>query len=276
MSDTDQPQPPEQQPDGPRIGVDEWVARGRAHRRARRTARALFARAERIPWWAILAAGSPSPRWCLFSSSDYVVRVAVNTVLFALLALGLNVVVGWTGLLDLGFIAFYGFGAYAYAILSSNQFGLHWPAVLSVTLVIITSALLGLLLGLPSRRLMGDYLAIVTLFFAQIFVVMTTNADRITLPWNKGLTDFTGGPNGITDVDPISIFGYEFDSIRSYLWLSLGLFAVVVVALRFINDSRTGRAWRALREDALAAEAMTIPVNRLKLLAFMFGATMAA
>ena len=105
--------------------------------------------------------------------------------------------------------------------------------------------------------------------------MLATNADRITLPWNDGPTDFTGGPNGITDVDPISIFGYEFDSIRSYLWLSLGVFAVVVVALSFVNRSRTGRAWRALREDPLAAELMSMPVNRLKLLAFMFGAATA-
>ena len=141
--------------------------------------------------------------------------------------------------------------------------------------MIVSSALLGLLLGLPSRRLLGDYLAIVTLFFAQIFVVLATNADRITLPWNDGPTDFTGGPNGITDIDPISILGYEFDSTRSYLWLSLGVFAVVVVALQFVNHSRTGRAWRALREDPLAAELMSMPVNRLKLLAFMFGAATA-
>ncbi len=104
---------------------------------------------------------------------------------------------------------------------------------------------------------------------------MTTNADRITLPWNDGPTDFTGGPNGITDVDPMSIFGYEFDSIRSYFWLSLGVFTLVVVALQLVNDSRTGRAWRALREDPLAAEVMSMPVNRLKLLAFMFGAATA-
>jgi ABC-type branched-subunit amino acid transport system permease subunit len=113
------------------------------------------------------------------------------------------------------------------------------------------------------------------LFFAQIYVVLATNADRIKLPWNDGPTDFTGGPNGITDIDPISILGYEFNSVRSYLWLSLGVFTVVVVALRFVNESRTGRAWRALREDPLAAELMSMPVNRLKLLAFMFGAATA-
>ena len=109
--------------------------------------------------------------------------------------------------------------------LLADQFGLHWPALLSIPIVIVSSALLGLLLGLPSRRLLGDYLAIVTLFFAQIFVVLATNADRITLPWNDGPTNFTGGPNGITDIDPISILGYEFGSTRSYLWLSLGVFA---------------------------------------------------
>jgi branched-chain amino acid transport system permease protein len=264
-------------PEGPRIGVDEWVARAEERTGVPGGPLApLLARAERVPWWAILAGTvAVSALVPFISDSDYVVRVAVNTVLFALLALGLNVVVGWAGLLDLGFIAFYGFGAYAYAIMSSDQFGVHWPAVLSVPLVIVSSALLGLLLGLPSRRLLGDYLAIVTLFFAQIFVVMTTNADRITLPWNDGPTDFTGGPNGITDVDPMSILGYEFDSIRSYLWLSLGVFTLVVVALQLVNHSRTGRAWRALREDPLAAEVMTMPVNRLKLMAFMFGAATA-
>ena len=273
MSETEQPQPP----DGPKIGVDEWVARSEERTGARGGPLApLFARAERLPWWVLLAATVAVSALVPFvSDSDYVIRVAVNTVLFALLALGLNVVVGWAGLLDLGFVAFYGFGAYMYALLSSEQFGLHFPALLSVALVTLSSAALGLLLGLPSRRLVGDYLAIVTLFFAQIYVVLATNADRITFPWNDGPTDITGGPNGITDIDPISIFGYEFGSIRSYLWLSLGVFAVVVVALQFVNQSRTGRAWRALREDSLAAELMSMPVNRLKLLAFMFGAATA-
>ena len=262
---------------GPKIGADEWVARSGERTGARGGPFApLLARAEQLPWWLLLAAAVFASALVPFvSSSDYVIRVAVNTVLFALLALGLNVVVGWAGLLDLGFVAFYGFGAYSYALLSSDQFDLHFPALASVAIVIVASALLGLLLGLPSRRLVGDYLAIVTLFFAQIYVVLVTNADRITLPWNDGPTDFTGGPNGITDIDPISILGYEFGSTRSYLWLSLGVFTVVVVALRFVNESRTGRAWRALREDSLAAELMSMPVNRLKLLAFMFGAATA-
>ena len=264
-------------PEGPKVGVDEWVERHgeRAGLRTGWTA-PIVAALERIPPALLLALAVGATALVPFlSSSDYVVRVTVNTVLFALLALGLNVVVGWAGLLDLGFIAFYGFGAYSYAILSSEQFGVHWPAPLSIAIVIVSSALLGLLLGLPSRRLLGDYLAIVTLFFAQIFVVLATNADRIQLPWNDGPTDFTGGPNGITDIDPISILGYEFGSTRSYLWLSLGVFTLVIVALQLLNHSRTGRAWRALREDPLAAELMSMPVNRLKLLAFMFGAATA-
>ena len=264
-------------PEGPKIGVDEWVERSGERTGARTGWTAPVVRAvERIPPAGLLALAVGATALVPFlSSSDYVVRVAVNTVLFALLAVGLNVVVGWAGLLDLGFVAFYGFGAYLYAILSSDQFGIHWPTLLTIPVVIVSSILLGLLLGLPSRRLLGDYLAIVTLFFAQIFVVLTTNADRITFPWNDGPTDITGGPNGIADIDPISIFGYDFGSTRSYLWLSLGVFTVVVVALQLVNHSRTGRAWRALREDPLAAEAMSMPVNRLKLLGFMFGAATA-
>jgi branched-chain amino acid transport system permease protein len=264
-------------PEGPRVGVDEWVARHGERGGLRTGWTAPIVRwLEQIPPVVLLAIVVGVTALVPFiSSSDYVVRVTVNTVLFALLALGLNVVVGWAGLLDLGFIAFYGFGAYTYAILSSDQFGVHWPAALSIPVVIVSSALLGLLLGLPSRRLLGDYLAIVTLFFAQIFVVLTTNADRIKLPWNDGPTDFTGGPNGITSIDPISVLGYDFGSTRSYLWLSLGVFTLVIVALRLLNLSRTGRAWRAVREDPLAAELMSMPVNRLKLLAFMFGAATA-
>ena len=115
-------------------------------------------------------------------SSDYIVRVGLNTMILGLLALGLNLVVGWSGLLDLGYVAFFGFGAYLYAILSSDQFHLHWPAVASIPLIVFASALLGILIGLPSRRLLGDYLAILTLFFGQAFVTLVSNADRITPP----------------------------------------------------------------------------------------------
>ncbi|HWE80519.1 MAG TPA: branched-chain amino acid ABC transporter permease [Gaiellaceae bacterium] len=208
-------------------------------------------------------------------SSDYIVRVGVNTLIYALLALGLNVVVGWAGLLDLGYVAFFGFGGYAYALLSSNQFHLHWPAVASVPLIIAASAVLGLLIGLPSRRLFGDYLAILTLFFGQAFVTLVSNADRITPFGFRSPVNFTGGPNGINGLDNIHSFGITVSSVRGYFYLSLVVFVLVAAALYSVNLSRTGRAWRSLREDPLAAELMGMPVNRLKLLAFMFGAAVA-
>jgi branched-chain amino acid transport system permease protein len=230
-----------------------------------------------VPWWAwlvlFIAVFSLLP---LVESSGYVRRVAFDTVLYMLLALGLNVVVGWGGLLDLGYVAFYGIGAYAYAILDSGKFGIHLPTIVSVPLVVAIGAVVGFLLGLPSRRLTGDYLAIVTLFFLQLFQTLTTNGDSA---FGHNLT---GGPNGILNVDPFSLFGHrlavEHQGIFavSYLYVALAVFAVVFVALRFVNESRTGRAWRSLREDPLAAEAMGIPVNWLKLMSFSFGAAVAA
>ena len=109
----------------------------------------------------------------------------------------MNVSVGWAGLLDLGFIAFYGFGAYAFAILSSDHFGIDLPTLVAVPLVVVAAGLLGVLLGLPSRRLSGDYLAIVTLFFSQIFLELALNVDRLGV-------DLTGGPNGIAGVTPVT------------------------------------------------------------------------
>jgi branched-chain amino acid transport system permease protein len=261
----------------PRVGVDEWVAshESRAQRGGGPLA-PLLERASVVPWWGwlLLAIGLAAflPG---VTDSDYIIRVGLDTATYALLALGLNVVVGYAGLLDLGYVAFFGFGAYMYAFLSSEQFGIHWPTELVIPLVVAASALLGLLLGLPSRRLLGDYLAIVTLFFAQIFVVLTTNANRITLPWNDGPSDITGGPNGIASIDQMSLLGIEINSVQRYYWLALVFFGVVVTVLFLVDRSRTGRAWKALREDPLAAEAMTIPVNRLKLTAFMFGAGIA-
>lgn len=261
----------------PQIGSDEWVAQADARTEQYRGRTAPLRRGwDRIPIPArfavlvLLAAGFP-----LTTDSDYFIRVGINTIVFALLALGLNVVVGFAGLLDLGFVAFFGFGAYLYAILSSDKFGLHWPTLATMLLVIAATAVLGLLLGLPSWRLLGDYLAIVTLFFGQLFLVIVTNADRITPPWRDEPVDFTGGPNGIAGVDPMSFFGLEVVSVTGYFYVALIVFAVVMTALYLVSESRTGRAWRALREDGLAAELLGTPVNRLKLLAFMFGAAVA-
>ena len=263
------PQPPEEEAPGgqaPRVGVDEWVATAESRTLRRTGFSALPARALTVlpplGWLAVVVAATAL--FPLLTDSDYLVRVGVNTLLFALLALGLNVVVGWAGLLDLGYVAFYGFGAYTYAILSSSQFDIHLPTAVTLVVVLAASALLGFLLAQPSRRLLGDYLAIVTLFFAQIFLVIVTNATR-----------WTGGPNGIAGLDDFSFLGWEADTVRDYFYISLAMFAVVAAALWLLDTSRTGRAWKAVREDPLAAAAMGMPVNRLKILAFMFGAAIA-
>jgi branched-chain amino acid transport system permease protein len=272
------PRSPDDPSDGPAVGQDEWVAR-HAERRILRGGRlgAVEGRLRGVPWWAWLALFVGV--MCLLpvvETSGYVRRVAFDTVLYMLLALGLNVVVGWGGLLDLGYVAFYGFGAYAYAILDSEKFGIHLPTLVSIPSVVILGALLGLLLGLPSRRLTGDYLAIVTLFFLQLFQTITTNGDNI---FGHNLT---GGPNGILNVDPFHLFGHELAVQHgglfavSYYYVALAVFAIVFVALWFVNNSRTGRAWRSLREDPLAAETMGMPVSWLKLMSFAFGAAVAA
>ena len=225
-------------------------------------------RIRQVPWWAwlilFLAAASTLPA---FEHSGYVRYVAFSTVLYMLLALGLNVVVGWGGLLDLGYVAFYGIGAYSYALLDSEHYGIHLPTAVSVPAVVLIGAVVGLLVGLPSRRLTGDYLAIVTLFFLQLFQTVTTNAQSITR-----------GQFGILNIDPFHFFGHNIAVQHNgvfavaYLYVALAVFAVVFVALRMVNNSRTGRAWRSLREDPLAAEAMGMPVNWLKLMSFSFGA----
>jgi branched-chain amino acid transport system permease protein len=274
---------------GPAIGADEWVARSgeRAERRGGLVGRAE-ALYERVPrpavfaFFVVLAALVP----LLSAQTDndiYFLRVGTVALVFSLLALGLNVAVGFAGLLDLGYIAYYGIGAYGYAFLSSDKFGIHWQAWLVLPLVVAVSALLGLLLALPSRRLVGDYLAIVTLFFGQIFYIIATQGYRVSLlGLNKDLGldranwDLTGGPNGIANVDRLGIFGLEASSERAYFYITLSAVVVVFAALTLANRSRTGRAWRALNDDTLAAQAMSMPVNWLKLLAVGLGAAVAA
>lgn len=247
----------------PRIGVDEWVASAEERR-----AKTLAARAERalgrVPPVARLALLAISfAAFPLLVDDQYLMQVGVNTLIFVLLALGLNVAVGWVGLLDLGFVAFFGLGAYLYAALASDYAGRHWDGALVIPIVAITVAVAGFLLGLPSRRLVGDYLAIVTLFFLQLFLVILINST------------FTRGPNGISDIRPLELFGQEVSSLDGYYAVALVTFVLVVAILYLVDHSRTGRAWRALREDELAAELMTMPVNRLKLMAFAFGASIA-
>ena len=268
------PPPP---PDQPRIGVDEWVASVEG----KRTRYSGFVGRLRRVWDALPVGGRllvfaiPAAIFPLVTTEGNLFRYGLITLIYALLALGLNIVVGFAGLLDLGYIAFFGFGAYMYGILASGHSGRHWPAELAIPVVIAGGALLGFLVGLPSRRLVGDYLAIVTLFFGQAFVVFVNNANRINFPF-VGHTDLTGGANGLDNIDPLDLFGWKITTTKGYYYFTLGAFLLVMTLLYFVNQSRTGRAWRALREDPLAAEVMSMPINRLKLLAFVFGAATAA
>jgi branched-chain amino acid transport system permease protein len=255
----------------PPVGVDEWVARSAERREAATGWRGAVERvAGRVGWWPRLAiVGVIGALIPLAGLNDFQLQVGVNALLLAMLALGLNIAVGWAGLLDLGYIAFYGFGAYAFALLSSSQLGsdgIHLQAELSIPIIMVAAALLGLLLGLPSRRLIGDYLAIVTLFFGEVFVEVVNNVDA----------DRLGGPNGIPAVDAINLFGSRILTIRAYFYVALVLVLITIAALHLLDASRTGRAWRAVREDPLAASLMTVPVNRVKLMAFSFGAVVAA
>ena len=204
------------------------------------------------------------------------VRITNLAILFVLLSLGLNIVVGFAGLLDLGYIAFYAVGAYVYALLASPHFNLHlpWWAILPIGAAV--ACLFGVLLGAPTLKLRGDYLAIVTLGFGEIVRIFLNNLSE---PFN-----LTNGPKGITTIDPITFFGADFGSttqlgglamsgtIKYYYFLLAVLVLVIVVNLR-LQDSRIGRAWEAIREDELAARSMGINTTHMKLLAFAMGAS---
>ena len=203
----------------------------------------------------------------------YWVRVLDFTLLYILLAVGLNIVVGYAGLLDLGYIAFYAVGAYLYALLASPQFGMHLPLWALLPLGAAVAGLFGLLLGAPTLRLRGDYLAIVTLGFGEIIRIFLNNLDKLT-----------NGPQGVTLIDPAKIGGFSFSQSHEifgvaipgaysyyYLFLVLALL-VIFISLR-LQHSRIGRAWVAIREDEVAAEAMGINMRNIKLLAFAMGAS---
>lgn len=204
------------------------------------------------------------------------VRIVDVALLFIMLALGLNVVVGFAGLLDLGYIAFFAVGAYCYALLASPQFDLHWPFIVLLPLGALVAAIFGILLGAPTLRLRGDYLAIVTLGFGEIIRIFLNNLNR---PFN-----ITNGPQGITLIDPLQAGGialsktYRLEALTIapvhsyyYVFLACAVFSIFV-SLR-LEDSRLGRAWIAIREDELAASAMGINTRNVKLLAFAMGAT---
>ncbi len=204
------------------------------------------------------------------------VRIADVALLFIMLALGLNIVVGFAGLLDLGYIAFFAVGAYCYALLASPQLAIHWPFLLLLPLGAMVAAVFGILLGAPTLRLRGDYLAIVTLGFGEIIRVLLNNLNR---PVN-----ITNGPQGITLIDPLQIGGFSlaqshsfagltFTALHSYYFVFLACAVLSIIISRRLEDSRIGRAWVAIREDELAAASMGINTRNMKLLAFAMGAT---
>ncbi len=261
----------------PKIGVDQWVEQYTKRVTQKKGFAALVDQASRrLPAWAwliiMVGIGFTLP---LLTSNDLVIRIAGNVALMGTLALGLNVVVGFSGLLDLGFVAFYGVGAYAYAYLSSDFTGIHLPTGETLILITVISALFGLLLGLPSLRLIGDYLAIVTLGFGQIFVQLMTSLTRVKLPGQTSAIDLTGGPNGIVKLDPLRFFGFTASSVTDYYLILLVVLALMMLVIYHLHKSRIGRAWSALREDELAAEVMGMPTRRLKIEAFAAGAAIA-
>jgi branched-chain amino acid transport system permease protein len=223
------------------------------------------------------------------AGGNYWVRVLDFAMLYVMLALGLNVVVGFAGLLDLGYIAFYAVGAYTAALLSSphlsTQFewiahlvpnGLRVPFFIIAPVAMAIAALFGVVLGAPTLRLRGDYLAIVTLGFGEIVRIFMNNLDR---PVN-----ITNGPKGITGIDPVqiggfsfaqshSLFGVQFSSVYLYYYLFVLCALLVIWTCTRLQHSRIGRAWAAIREDEIAAKAMGINTRDVKLLAFAMGAS---
>ncbi|MBI1624947.1 MAG: ABC transporter ATP-binding protein [Comamonas sp.] len=217
------------------------------------------------------------------------VRIADLALLYVMLALGLNIVVGYAGLLDLGYVAFYAVGAYMFALMASPHLaetfegfaamfpdGLHTSIWLVIPLGMLIAACAGVLLGLPVLRLRGDYLAIVTLGFGEIIRIFVNNLDQ---PVN-----ITNGPKGIGQIDSVKVFGFDlakrheffgFDvaSVTMYYYLFLVLVLFTVLICYRLQDSRIGRAWMAIREDEIAAKAMGINVRNMKLLAFGMGAS---
>ncbi len=218
------------------------------------------------------------------------VRIMALALLYVLLALGLNIVVGYAGLLDLGYVAFYAVGAYMYALLASPHLtenfewiarlfpdGLHAPFLIVVPLAAGVAAIFGVLLGTPVLKLRGDYLAIVTLGFGEIIRVFLNNLEQ---PLN-----ITNGPRGLDRIDSMHILGFnigqrdfsflgiELPAVTLYYYTFLALVVVSVVVCHRLELSRIGRAWMAIREDEIAAKAMGINTRNMKLLAFGMGAT---
>jgi branched-chain amino acid transport system permease protein len=195
---------------------------------------------------------------------NYWTQVLGDIGIYVMLGIGLNVVVGFAGLLDLGYVAFYAIGAYGYALAASPHFGIHIPFWLMLPCCVALAAGGGALLGIPVLRMRGDYLAIVTLGFGEIIRILLNNIDPLT-----------NGPRGLLRIDPPSIGSFVVNSPAAWYYLILaGIFLSAFVAGR-LNSSRVGRAWIAMREDQDAAEIMGVHILKYKLLAFTIGASFA-
>ncbi|SEL72334.1 branched-chain amino acid ABC transporter permease [Streptacidiphilus jiangxiensis] len=238
---------------------------------------------ERNRAWAAVLGFLTAAAFVFVQQSDADAALGVNVLIFAATALGLNVVVGLAGLLDLGYVAFLGVGAYAAALVSGAvTSSVHatfpfWAAALTGAAV---SGIFGVLLGAPTLRVRGDYLAIVTLGFGEIFRIVVSNLDGVSGP------NVTGGPNGIVNIPDLSILGFNLGNphtilgatigrFANYFWLMLIIMAIIMLVFSRAADSRIGRAWVAIREDETAATAMGINGFRFKLLAFALGAALA-
>ncbi|MFH7596220.1 branched-chain amino acid ABC transporter permease [Streptomyces racemochromogenes] len=232
---------------------------------------------------ALVGAFVAAAAFPLTQTDDQYATLGVNILIFATVALGLNIVVGLTGLLDLGYVAFLGVGAYTAALVSgspNSPFGVHLPFWAAILLGALASMVFGVLIGAPTLRLRGDYLAIVTLGFGEIFRISMNNLDGVSGP------DLTNGPNGVAGVPNVNLFGFDFGATHTIAGFAVGRFAnyfllmllvtlIVIMVFRRSAESRIGRAWVAIREDETAAEAMGINGFRVKLIAFALGATLA-
>jgi len=236
------------------------------------------ARSRQARWLGVvlIAAALLAMPFALAAVGQTWVRVVNLALLYVMLALGLNIVVGFAGLLDLGYIAFYAVGAYVYALLSSPHFGLHWPFWITLPIGFLVAAFFGALLGAPTLKLRGDYLAIVTLGFGEIIRIFLNN---LNAPIN-----ITNGPQGINLIDPLRIGSFSFgrnevlagvqvSGPMKYYYVLMALTIVIIVIGLRLQNSRIGRAWEAIREDEIAARAMGINTRNIKLLAFAMGAS---
>ena len=210
------------------------------------------------PWWPKI----PGIGWLVNTpGTQFSTVLNDQVIIFVLVALGLNVVVGLAGLLDLGYVGFYAVGAYVVGVLTSQHASLPW--IVALPIAVVVSMLVGVILGTPTLRLRGDYLAIVTLGFGEIIRISAKNLDWL------------GASRGISDIGkPPSIGPLKFGVIdpKPYYWLGLTLVFLVVFCLYRLEESRVGRAWTAIREDEDAAELMGVNTFKFKLWAFAIGA----